>query len=183
MAINSAAALAKAEDCEGVDMICLPEVAFDIEHFIERLDVLQRAKAGVVIAVSEGVRVHDGRYVCELTEELGPVDAFGHKTLTGAARYVLHFDKGQLPPAKAFWSLSLYGADQFFVANPLNRYAIGDRDKLVFNPDGSLDIHVQHESPGKDKEANWLPAPAGKFVLMLRMYWPKDTPPSVIDGS
>ena len=83
-----AAALAKAEDCEGVDMICLPEVAFDIDHFIERLDVLQRAKAGVVIAVSEGVRVHDGRYVCELTEELGPVDAFGHKTLTGAARFL-----------------------------------------------------------------------------------------------
>ena len=63
-------------------------MAFDIDHFIERLDVLQRAKAGVVIAVSEGVRVHDGRYVCELTEELGPVDAFGHKTLTGAARFL-----------------------------------------------------------------------------------------------
>ena len=75
--LTGAAALAKAEDCEGVDMICLPEVAFDIEHFIERLDVLQRAKAGVVIAVSEGVRVHDG-----------PVDAFGHKTLTGAARFL-----------------------------------------------------------------------------------------------
>ena len=86
--LTGAAALAKAEDCEGVDMICLPEVAFDIDHFIERLDVLQRAKAGVVIAVSEGVRVHDGRYVCELTEELGPVDAFGHKTLTGAARFL-----------------------------------------------------------------------------------------------
>ncbi len=85
--LTGAAALAKAEDCEGVDMICLPEVAIDIDHFIERLDVLQRAKAGVVIAVSEGVRVHDGRYVCELTEELGPVDAFGHKTLTGAARF------------------------------------------------------------------------------------------------
>ena len=86
--LTAAASLAKGEDCEGVDMICLPEVAFDIDHFIERLDVLQRAKAGVVIAVSEGVRVHDGRYVCELTEELGPVDAFGHKTLTGAARFL-----------------------------------------------------------------------------------------------
>ena len=86
--LTAAAALARGEDCVGVDMICLPEVAFDIEHFIERLDVLQRAKAGVVIAVSEGVRVHDGRYVCELTEELGPVDAFGHKTLTGAARFL-----------------------------------------------------------------------------------------------
>ena len=95
--LTGAAALAKAEDCEGVDMICLPEVAFDIEHFIERLDVLQRAKAGVVIAVSEGVRVHDGRYVCELTEELGPVDAFGHKTLTGAARSVRPAAKASAP--------------------------------------------------------------------------------------
>ena len=88
---------------------------------------------------------------------------------------MLHFDKGQLPPAKAFWSLSLYGADQFFVANPLNRYAIGDRDKLVFNPDGSLDIHVQHESPGKDKEANWLPAPDGPIYLVLRLYGPRQS--------
>ena len=108
----------------------------------------------------------------------GFVDPDG-QPLTGAARYVLHFDKGQLPPAKAFWSLSLYGADQFFVANPLNRYAIGDRDKLVFNPDGSLDIHVQHESPGKDKEANWLPAPAGPFSTNLRLYLPK---PEATDG-
>ena len=74
---------------------------------------------------------------------------------------MLHFDKGQIPPADAFWSLTMYGEDQFFVANPINRYAIGDRDKLAFNADGSLDLYIQHESPGKDKEANWLPAPAG----------------------
>ena len=86
--LTGAAALAKAEDCEGVDMICLPEVAFDIDHFIERLDVLQRAKAGVVIAVSEGVKLEDGRYVCELADDVHAVDAFGHKALTGTARYL-----------------------------------------------------------------------------------------------
>jgi len=93
--------------------------------------------------------------------------------LTGAARYVLHFDKAQLPPAKAFWSLTMYGADQFFVDNPINRYAIGDRDKLAFNADGSLDLYIQRESPGKDKEANWLPAAAGPFSMNLRLYLPK----------
>ncbi|MFT3813491.1 MAG: DUF1254 domain-containing protein [Acidovorax sp.] len=94
--------------------------------------------------------------------------------LKGEARYVLHFDKNQLPPAKAFWSLSMYGADQFFVDNPINRFAIGDRDKLAFNADGSLDLYIQHASPGKDKEANWLPAPAqGPFSMNLRLYLPQ----------
>ncbi len=99
--------------------------------------------------------------------------------LTGAARYVLHFDKDRIPPAKAFWSLTMYGADQFFVANPINRYAIGDRDKLVFNPDGSLDLYIQRESPGKDKEPNWLPAAAGPFSMNLRLYLPQ---PQATDG-
>jgi len=95
------------------------------------------------------------------------------RPLTGAARYVLHFDKAQIPPADAFWSLTMYGADQFFAANPLQRYAIGDRDRLAYNADGSLDIHIQHESPGKDREANWLPAPAGPFSMNLRLYLPQ----------
>ena len=107
------------------------------------------------------------------------VDAEG-QPLTGANRYVLHFDKGQLPPANAFWSLTLYNDRQFFAANPMNRYAVGDRDKLKFNKDGSLDLYVQNASPGKDKEANWLPAPAEGFNLMLRLYWPKA---QVLDGS
>lgn len=106
-------------------------------------------------------------------------DAEG-QALTGANRYVLHFDKGQLPPVNAFWSLTLYNDRQFFAANPLNRYAIGDRDKLGFNKDGSLDLYVQNASPGKDKEANWLPAPAEGFNLVLRLYWPKA---QVLDGS
>lgn len=93
--------------------------------------------------------------------------------LNGKNKYVLHFDKNKLPPVNAFWSLSMYDKDSFFVANPINRYAIGDRNQLQFNKDGSLDIYIQHDSPGKDKEANWLPAPEGDFNLTLRLYWPK----------
>jgi hypothetical protein len=107
------------------------------------------------------------------------VDGEG-KPLTGKNKYVMHFTKDQIPPVKAFWSLTLYNDKQFFVKNPLNRYAIGDRDKLKFNPDGSLDLYIQHESPGKDKESNWLPAPKDSFNLIMRLYWPKK---SVLDGS
>jgi hypothetical protein len=99
--------------------------------------------------------------------------------LTGASRYVLHFDKSQLPPAQAFWSLTMYGADQFFIANPIHRYAIGDRDKLAFNADGSLDLYIQKDSPGADKQSNWLPAPAGPFSMNLRLYLPR---PQATDG-
>jgi hypothetical protein len=107
------------------------------------------------------------------------VDGEG-KLLTGKNKYVMHFTKDQIPPVKAFWSLTLYNDKQFFAKNPLNRYAIGDRDKLKFNPDGSLDLYIQHESPGKDKESNWLPAPKDGFDLVLRLYWPKK---SVLDGT
>ena len=95
------------------------------------------------------------------------------KPLTGASKYVLHFEKDQMPPVDAFWSLTMYGPDQFFVDNPINRYAIGDRDKLAFNPDGSLDLYIQRESPGKDKESNWLPAAADRFDMTLRLYLPQ----------
>jgi hypothetical protein len=107
------------------------------------------------------------------------VDGEG-KLLTGKNKYVMHFTKDQIPPVKAFWSLTLYNDKQFFAKNPLNRYAIGDRDKLKLNPDGSLDLYIQHESPGKDKESNWLPAPKDGFDLVLRLYWPKK---SVLDGT
>ncbi len=103
---------------------------------------------------------------------MAPIDGDG-KPLNGAARYVLHFDKERIPPADAFWSLTMYGADQFFAANPLGRFAIGDRDKLTFNADGSLDLYIQTDSPGTDKEANWLPAPAGPFTMNLRLYLPR----------
>lgn len=91
-----------------------------------------------------------------------------------AARYVVHFKAAQLPPVRAFWSLSLYDDRQLFAANSINRFALGDRDKLTFNADGSLDLYVQRDAPGDAQMANWLPAPqSGSFSLSLRLYWPK----------
>ena len=109
-------------------------------------------------------------------------DADG-KPYDGANRYVMHFDKGQTPPVDGFWSLTMYDAQYFFYPNHLNRYTLSARNALKHNADGSVDLYVQHESPGKMKESNWLPAPAGRFVLMLRLYWPKENPPSIIDGT
>lgn len=105
-------------------------------------------------------------------------DADGNP-LTGANKYTLHFDKDGIPPVGAFWSVTLYDKDGFPTANALNRQAIGDRDDLVFNADGSLDLYLQHEAP-EGKESNWLPAPEGPFNLTLRLYAPKL---SVLDGS
>jgi hypothetical protein len=107
------------------------------------------------------------------------MDADG-QPLTGSNRYVLHFEPDQMPPAGAFWSLTMYNEHQFFVDNPLDRYAIGDRDPLAFNDDGSLDIWFQHDRPDPDRESNWLPAPAGSFNVFLRVYWPK---PEMLDGT
>lgn len=102
----------------------------------------------------------------------------------GAKRsYVIRFEKGQMPPAEAFWSLTLYDTDFFFVPNPINRYELSQRNQLITNPDGSVDFYIQAESPGKEKEANWLPAPRDKFVLVMRIYGPAKTPPSILDGS
>jgi hypothetical protein len=106
-------------------------------------------------------------------------DADG-KPLSGANRYVIRFPKGQLPPVGAFWSVTMYNSKQFFVENPIHRYAIGDRDKLKFDDDGSLTLYVQHESPGKDRESNWLPAPADEFNLIMRLFWPKK---EILDGT
>jgi hypothetical protein len=106
------------------------------------------------------------------------------KPYDGAAKkYVVHFDKGQMPPVNGFWSITMYDAGYFFVDNPLNRYNLSSRNKYVANADGSTDLYLQADSPGKAKESNWLPAPKGRFILMLRMYWPKETPPSIIDGT
>jgi hypothetical protein len=101
----------------------------------------------------------------------------------GANRYVVRFPPGQLPPVSGFWSLTMYDADYFFVANPINRYSISARPNLVRNADGSVDLHIQNASPGAGREANWLPAPTGKFILMLRLYWPNEADPSILDGS
>jgi hypothetical protein len=106
-------------------------------------------------------------------------DADGNK-LNGANNYVLHFDKGETPPTNSFWSLTMYNAESFFVENPLDRYNIAGWMPLQYNDDGSLDIYIQKDSPGKAKESNWLPAAAGAFSVTLRVYWPKE---SMIDGS
>jgi hypothetical protein len=94
------------------------------------------------------------------------------KPLNGANRYRLHFDRGQEPPVRAFWSVTMYDAQSFFVANPIDRYAISSWMPLKQNADGSIDIYIQHDSPGIAMEANWLPAAAADFNITLRMYWP-----------
>ena len=105
------------------------------------------------------------------------------KAYDGANKYVLHFAKGQMPPARGFWSVTMYDSGYFFVANPINRYSISARQNLKSNSDGSVDLYIQKDLPGADKEANWLPAPSGKFQLMMRLYWPNERKPSIIDGS
>lgn len=101
------------------------------------------------------------------------VDAKGER-LNGTKKYIIHFEKGQTPPANAFWSLTMYGPDELLVSNPINRYTIGDRSDLKFNPDGSLDIFIQNEAPSKEKQSNWLPSPTGAFSVTMRLYWPKE---------
>ncbi len=98
--------------------------------------------------------------------------------------YVITFaNKQALPPVKGFWSLTMYDDKFFFYKNPLNRQTLSQRDKLVANKDGSIDLYIQNQPPSKDKQANWLPAPKGPFVLMMRLYWPNETSPSILDGS
>jgi hypothetical protein len=109
------------------------------------------------------------------------------KPLDAANRYSIHFDKGATPPADAFWSITLYDTDGFQVANSLNRFAVSSWMPFKYNSDGSLDLYFQNDSPGKDEETNWLPAPKGAFNLTMRLYAPKSdsltgrwTPPPVV---
>lgn len=110
-------------------------------------------------------------------------DAEGNDYDGSEYRYVMHFDKGELPPVEGFWSLTLYDKDLFFVPNAIDRYNLSQDDPLVMNPDGSLDLYIQADAPGGDKEANWLPAPRGEFKLVLRVYGPSKEQPSILDGS
>jgi hypothetical protein len=110
------------------------------------------------------------------------LDANGQK-LDGANRYTLRFAADQLPPVNAFWSLTMYELpSSLLVANPLNRYLINSPmlPDLKRDSDGGLTLYIQHDSPGKDKESNWLPAPTGSFLMFMRLYWPK---PEALDGS
>lgn len=133
-------------------------------------DYLQRA---LVAMIGLGANLaEDAIYPVAFTDSAG-------KPLNGSNRYIVHFDKSQVPPVKGFWSLTLYNDQFFFTENALNRYAISPRNNLKYNPDGSLDLYVQHESPGKEQESNWLPAPADGFILMLRLYWPEQ---AILEG-
>jgi len=137
-------------------------------------DYLERA---LVTAIGLGAnRPQDAIYP---TSE---VDTEG-EAYTGANQYVMHFPKGQLPPVDGFWSLTMYNADYFFVDNPLNRYTLSSRNDFKLNADGSVDFYLQQANPGSEKESNWLPAPAGRFILMLRLYWPTEKSPSILDGT
>ena len=148
--------------------------AFDTVTGIYGTDYLNRA---LVTAIGLGAnRIQDAVYPTSLKDAQG-------REYEGSNKYVMHFPKGQLPPAKGFWSLTMYDANYFFVANPINRYSISARQNLKTNPDGSIDLYIQNQSPGADKESNWLPAPKDKFVLMLRMYWPSEKTPSIINGT
>jgi hypothetical protein len=107
------------------------------------------------------------------------------KPLTGANNYTIHFNPGQTPPVTAFWSVTMYNNKSLFVDNPINRYSIGQyTEGLKNNTDGSLDLYMQHSTPGKDKESNWLPAPATSvsdtFNVILRMYLPGE---QVLNGT
>jgi hypothetical protein len=95
------------------------------------------------------------------------------KPLDGTNNYTIHFDKSELPPVAAFWSITLYDSRGFQVANPINRFAVSSWMPFKYNDDGSLDLYFQNESPGKEKEANWLPAPKAPFNLTMRLYAPK----------
>jgi len=131
----------------------------------------------LVTAIGLGAnRPQDAIYPTSLKDDDG-------KAYDGANKYVMHFAKGHLPPVSGFWSLTMYDSNYFFVANPINRYSVSARQNLKLNRDGSVDLYIQKDSPGADKEANWLPAPSGKFILMLRMYWPSEKSPSIINGS
>ena len=138
-------------------------------------DYIQRA---LITAIGLGAnRPQDAVY------PVSQKDGAGGEYDGASKKYVMHFNKGEMPPVNGFWSLTMYDASYFFVPNPLNRYTLSQRNKFVANADGSVDLYIQADSPGKAKEANWLPAPKAKFIPMLRLYWPKDTPPSLLDGT
>jgi len=124
-------------------------------------------KRAIVSQLGLGANLpEDAIYPLNLADENG-------KPLDGSNKYTIHFDKGAQPPVNAFWSITLYDAEGFQVGNALNRFAVSSWMPFKYNADGSLDLFFQNESPGKDKEANWLPAPKAAFNLTMRLYSPK----------
>lgn len=110
------------------------------------------------------------------------VDSTG-APLVGGNVYRVRFAKGKLPPVKGFWSITMYDSEYFFYPNPLNKLNVSMRNHLKANADGSIDLYFSHVQPAHVAQSNWLPAPSGKFILMMRLYWPDETPPSILDAT
>jgi hypothetical protein len=124
-------------------------------------------KRAIVSQLGLGANLpEDAIYPLNLADEAG-------KPLDGANQYTIHFEKDATPPVRAFWSITLYDADGFQVGNVLDRFAVSSWMPFGYNADGSLDLYFQSDSPGKDKEANWLPAPKAPFNLTMRLYSPQ----------
>ena len=174
------------EVLETVNGWSIPMHIFDynLEHFqIGTIDapkwkIQDRAQAFFIRALAARIGLW-GNHAYEAVYPIADMDGAGNR-LVGEYQYVLHLE--ELPPSDAFWSLTMYQPPKFYlVENPINRYSIGDRTPgLKYNDDGSLDIYFQHESPGLEKESNWLPAPAGPFRVTMRIYQPHE---AVLDGS
>jgi hypothetical protein len=170
-AIRSALANAP-EDAQKLMAWKLPKLAQVVNGWLMNVDTVgvygnYYLKRAILAQQGLGANVPgDAIYPINLGDESG-------NPLDGANKYTLNFDKGNTPPVNAFWSVTLYDSEGFQVPNVLNRFAVSSWMPLKYNPDGSLDLYFQNESPGADKEANWLPAPKTAFNLLLRMYAPK----------
>jgi hypothetical protein len=150
----------------------LPTLARVVNHWSMNTDTMgvygnYYLKRAMVAQVGLGANLpEDAIYPLNLADDSGaPLD--------GANKYTIHFDKAAMPPVNAFWSLTLYDREGFQVANTLNRFAVSSWMPFKYNSDGSLDLYFQNESPGTDKEVNWLPTPKGPFNLTMRLYGPK----------
>ena len=150
----------------------VPTLARDANHWSMNTDTMgvygnYYLKRAIIAQLGLGANLpEDAIYPMNLGDETG-------RPLDGANKYTLHFDKEAMPPVDAFWSVTLYDSEGFQVANSLNRFAVSSWMPFKYNADGSLDLYFQNETPGKDKEANWLPAPKGAFNLLMRLYSPK----------
>jgi hypothetical protein len=177
------------EDAQKLMAWKLPTLARVVSYWSMNTDTMgvygnYYLKRALVTQVGLGANLpEDAIYPLNLGDETG-------KPLDGANQYTIHFDKGSTPPVDAFWSITLYDSEGFQVGNAINRFAVSSWMPFQFNPDGSLDLYFQNESPGKDKESNWLPAPKGPFNLTMRLYAPQSdaltgrwNPPPVKKGT
>ncbi len=161
-----------AEDAQKLMAWKMPTLARVANHWLMNTDTMgvygnYYLKRACITQWGLGANLpEDAIYPSNLGDESG-------KPLEGTSRYLIHFDKATIPPVSAFWSITLYDADGFQVPNSINRFAVSSYMPFTFNSDGSLDLYIQNQSPGKGKEANWLPAPKGGFNLLMRLYAPK----------